>query len=157
MLLSTGDHVPADIRIISSVDLEMDESSLLNRRNPHAPKKPQNMRLGGGSGSNSKDSGLGEVTPLAERSCIAYMGTLVRNGKRTHGLWFALTKQVPDTRAWDWDRHCHRCTDRVWCHFLYNAGCACLVCCHPSKLILPMVHLRSTRSGLPFSYAWMSL
>lgn len=147
--LSTGDRVPADIRIISSVDLEIDESSLTGETIAR-PKDHKTCDLWkSGGGSNSKDSGLGEVAPLAERSCIAYMGTLVRNGELTYELWFALTK--PDTRAWDWDRHCHRCTDGVWCHFLYDAGRTFLVRCRPSELISYMVYFRLTRSGHPFN------
>lgn len=90
--LSTGDRVPADIRIISSVDLEIDESSLtgetIARQKDHKTCDLEKS----GSGPFSKDSGSGEVAALAERSCIAYMGTLVRNGKQTCALLFALTK-----------------------------------------------------------------
>lgn len=88
MSLSTGDRVPADIRITSAVDLEIDESSLtgetIARQKDH---KTCDLEKGGGS-SFPQDSGLGEVAPLAERSCIAYMGTLVRNGKQTPNYGF---------------------------------------------------------------------
>ena len=63
---TTGDRVPADVRMITAVDLEVDESSLtgetdarIKRTEPCAP-------------------GI----PLAERSSIVHMGTLVKNGER---------------------------------------------------------------------------
>ncbi|KAF8132000.1 hypothetical protein EV363DRAFT_1398374 [Boletus edulis] len=92
--LSTGDRVPADIRIISAVDLEIDESSLTGET--AARQKDHKACDLGKSASNSlsKDSGeLGEVAPLAERSCIAYMGTLVRNGHGT-GIVIAIGAQT---------------------------------------------------------------
>jgi P-type Ca2+ transporter type 2C len=61
---TTGDRVPADLRILAAADLEIDESSLTGettaRRKDVAP--------------------CAEGTEMAERACIAYMGTLVRNG-----------------------------------------------------------------------------
>jgi Ca2+-transporting ATPase len=66
---STGDRIPADLRILSAADLEIDESSLTGetttRRKDPAP--------------------CVEGTEMAERACIAYMGTLVRNGACFHG------------------------------------------------------------------------
>jgi len=63
---TTGDRVPADVRMLTAVDLEVDESSLtgetdtrIKRTEPCAPR-----------------------IPLAERSSIAHMGTLVKNGER---------------------------------------------------------------------------
>ena len=62
---TTGDRVPADVRVLTAVDLEVDESSLtgetearIKQMEPCAP-------------------GI----PLAERSSIAHMGTLVKNGE----------------------------------------------------------------------------
>jgi len=59
-----GDCYPADVRLFSAVDLEADESSLTGettaRRKGIAP-------CPGGA-------------EMAERTCIGYMGTLVRNG-----------------------------------------------------------------------------
>jgi Ca2+-transporting ATPase len=61
---TTGDRIPADLRLLTAVDLEIDESSLTGettaRRKDVAP--------------------CAEGTEMAERSCIAYMGTLVRSG-----------------------------------------------------------------------------
>lgn len=83
MSLSTGDRVPADIRIISAVDLEIDESSLTGETTARQKDHKTCDLQKSGTGSLLKDAGLGEVAPLAERSCIAFMGTLVRNGKQT--------------------------------------------------------------------------
>jgi len=85
--LSTGDRVPADIRIITAVDLEIDESSLTGETTPRL-KDTQPCVLGDADSFdvNASDIGHevegGESVALAERSCIAYMGTLVRNGRR---------------------------------------------------------------------------
>ncbi|EIW80478.1 calcium-transporting P [Coniophora puteana RWD-64-598 SS2] len=84
--LTTGDRVPADVRLASAVDLEIDESSLTGetrarRKDPatcefdydDGSRSPGNAGGGGGSGQ--------QPVALAERSCVAYMGTLVRNGR----------------------------------------------------------------------------
>lgn len=63
---STGDRVPADVRVITAVDLEVDESSLTGE-------------------TDARMKGVEPCAPgvaLAERSSIAHMGTLVKNGKR---------------------------------------------------------------------------
>lgn len=79
--LSSGDRVPADMRIITAVDLEIDESSMTGETN--ARRKDSNPCISPVSmsttfSSSSEDSG---DIALAERSCIGYMGTLVRNGR----------------------------------------------------------------------------
>ncbi|KAK9767949.1 High affinity Ca2+/Mn2+ P-type ATPase-like protein [Basidiobolus ranarum] len=66
-----GDRVPADVRIIESVNLEVDESNLTGENKPcqkhtNAIKDNQHTDL-----------------HIAERANIAFMGTLIRNG---HGL-----------------------------------------------------------------------
>lgn len=61
---TTGDRVPADVRLLTALDLEIDESSLTGETTAH--------RKG--------VAPCPEGTEMAERSCIAYMGTLVRNG-----------------------------------------------------------------------------
>ncbi|KAI6043477.1 hypothetical protein EDC04DRAFT_708816 [Pisolithus marmoratus] len=84
--LATGDRVPADIRIISAADLEVDESSLTGETAPRLKssypcdwKQPDSFA----DGTEDMDNGASrrESASLAERSCIAYMGTLVRNGR----------------------------------------------------------------------------
>ncbi|KAI0264186.1 hypothetical protein BC834DRAFT_924730 [Gloeopeniophorella convolvens] len=62
---ATGDRVPADVRLLAAADLEIDESSLTGEtdaRRKHPAPAPR-------------------AAPLAERACIAYMGTLVRAGR----------------------------------------------------------------------------
>ncbi|PFH52196.1 hypothetical protein AMATHDRAFT_57558 [Amanita thiersii Skay4041] len=81
---STGDRIPADIRLISAVDLEIDESSLTGETN--ARKKGTEMCSYQASGPSGKPDG--EAVALADRTCVAYMGTLVRNG-RGHGVVIA--------------------------------------------------------------------
>lgn len=62
--LATGDRVPGDLRLLTTLNLRMDESSLT-----------------GESTSVSKNTeSVDNETVLAERSCIAWMGTAVTNG-----------------------------------------------------------------------------
>ncbi|KIM31390.1 hypothetical protein M408DRAFT_65323 [Serendipita vermifera MAFF 305830] len=61
-----GDRIPADLRIIQATALEIDESSLTGETVP--------------STKSVTPCPPGAPVPLAERSCIAFMGTLVRNG-----------------------------------------------------------------------------
>ena len=63
---TTGDRISADVRILAAVDLEVDESSLTGE-------------------TDARIKGVGPCpleVPMAERSSIAHMGTLVKNGKR---------------------------------------------------------------------------
>jgi P-type Ca2+ transporter type 2C len=69
----TGDRVPADIRIVSCIDLEIDESSLTGEM--EARRKSNEMCF------NDETNAPGDPVALADRHCIAYMGTLVRNGQ----------------------------------------------------------------------------
>ena len=87
---TTGDRVPADVRLISAVDLEIDESSLTGetttRRKDTETCTPINVGNGYANGYGNgfgvtHPAAPGEPVALAERSCIAYMGTLVRNGE----------------------------------------------------------------------------
>lgn len=69
VLLSIGDRVPADLRLIEALNLRADESSLT-----------------GESVSVNKSIDPAEATaPLAERSSVAWMGTSVTNG-RAYGV-----------------------------------------------------------------------
>ncbi|XP_066570048.1 calcium-transporting ATPase type 2C member 2 isoform X2 [Amia ocellicauda] len=65
VLLSVGDRVPADIRLIEAVDLLIDESSF----------------TGEGEPCSKTDSPLPESEEPASLPNIAYMGTLVRYGR----------------------------------------------------------------------------
>ena len=77
---TTGDRVPADVRLISAVDLEIDESSLTGETRPAAKSTDAcPMRAAAPEHANAD---AGPAAALAERTCIAYMGTLVRNGMR---------------------------------------------------------------------------
>lgn len=69
-----GDRIPADLRLITAINLEIDESSLTGETHPASKNTPpcEASHLRGG-----------ETAALAERTCIAYMGTLVRSGKGT--------------------------------------------------------------------------
>jgi len=64
--LTTGDRVPADVRMVTAVDLEVDESSLTGETDARI-KQAEPCAPG---------------IPLAERSSIVHMGTLVKNGER---------------------------------------------------------------------------
>lgn len=68
-----GDRIPADLRIIESVDLSIDESNLTGENEP-VQKTSHHV---------SKESFNDQpysIVPISDRTCIAYMGTLVREG-----------------------------------------------------------------------------
>ncbi|MCB9813530.1 MAG: cation-transporting P-type ATPase [Pseudomonadales bacterium] len=67
VILKAGDAVPADIRIIESNNVSIDESTLTGESMP----------------SSKRADELKEDTPLAERTNMAYSGTLVIEGKLT--------------------------------------------------------------------------
>ena len=80
---TTGDRVPADVRLITAIDLEIDESSLTGETTARRKNTETCQLMGNGyaNGHAANGSAVGESVALAERTCIAYMGTLVRNGK----------------------------------------------------------------------------
>ncbi|KAI8820159.1 Ca-transporting ATPase [Fimicolochytrium jonesii] len=89
---STGDRIPADVRLATAHDLQIDESSLTGENEPCG--KHHDVVEG-----DSVD------LPLADRRNIAFMGTLVRNGHGsgivvgtgTHtefGMVFSMMKEV---------------------------------------------------------------
>ncbi|KAG2109397.1 uncharacterized protein F5147DRAFT_798654 [Suillus discolor] len=79
--LSSGDRVPADMRIIKAVDLEIDESSLTGETNARRKDSdPCVSQVSTSTTASGSPEDLGDIA-LAERSCIGYMGTLVRNGR----------------------------------------------------------------------------
>jgi Ca2+-transporting ATPase len=63
---TTGDRIPADVRLLTAVELEVDESSLTGETTAH----------------RKAVAPCPERTEMAERTCMAYLGTLVRNGTR---------------------------------------------------------------------------
>ena len=67
ILLRTGDRIPADVRLVEAVHLELDESNLTGESDPlptHAEPIP--VRPGA------------TVLPITERTNIGFMGSLVR-------------------------------------------------------------------------------
>ncbi|KAI7864906.1 PMR1-type calcium-transporting P-type ATPase [Spinellus fusiger] len=68
---TTGDRIPADCRLVSSIELEIDESNLTGE-NKSRKKKTQAI-----------DTSVYSEVALSERDNIAFMGTLVRNGHGT--------------------------------------------------------------------------
>lgn len=93
VLFTTGDRIPADIRIIHSADLSIDESNLTGENEPvhkHAEALDQD-----GKRTNNSTRPKSPMTPmyaseasgavgvdlrLNEQTNIAFMGTLVRSG-----------------------------------------------------------------------------
>jgi P-type Ca2+ transporter type 2C len=73
--LTTGDRVPADVRLVLAVDLEIDESSLTGETVARRKGTDACVFEVGGAGGRQEPVGL------ADRTCVGYMGTLVRNGK----------------------------------------------------------------------------
>ncbi|QSL64661.1 hypothetical protein MERGE_001963 [Pneumocystis wakefieldiae] len=65
--LSTGDRVPADLRISEAIDLGIDESSLTGETNVIYKN------------ANAISKGVYDI-PITERKCIAFMGTFVKHG-----------------------------------------------------------------------------
>ncbi|KAL3232831.1 Calcium-transporting ATPase 1 [Nakaseomyces bracarensis] len=68
-----GDRIPADLRIIECVDLTIDESNLTGETEP-VHKSPKAISR------ESFNDQPNSIVPVAERTNIAYMGTLVKEG-----------------------------------------------------------------------------
>ncbi|KAL5531798.1 PMR1 [Sanghuangporus sanghuang] len=105
---SVGDRIPADIRLVDAVDLEIDESSLTGETKP-ATKGTASCEMSSSSHRSNTVSG-GGTAALAERTCIAYMGTLVRNGhgkgiviatgeQTEFGVIFSMMQDVEEKRT----------------------------------------------------------
>ncbi|CAG8489855.1 15295_t:CDS:10, partial [Racocetra persica] len=88
-----GDRVPADVRLITAVNLEIDESNLTGETKPR--KKTIDVIISESS----------YVESIQERKNIAFMGTLVRNGHGSgvvvgtgnnteYGVVFSLVKEA---------------------------------------------------------------
>ncbi|EED93486.1 predicted protein, partial [Thalassiosira pseudonana CCMP1335] len=86
VMLSTGDRVPADVRLVDGVEMSVDESSLTGENSPVA-KTGLALSIMGGEGQG----GDGNVAPppLTEQTNVAFMGTLVVSG-RGRGLVIAV-------------------------------------------------------------------
>ena len=92
VIFSTGDRIPADIRITSAADLSIDESNLTGENEPalkqagviDRPQGAMRPHLYGRSTSPSYASPaagtVGADIRLNEQTNIAFMGTLVRSG-----------------------------------------------------------------------------
>ncbi|KAJ7033421.1 hypothetical protein C8F04DRAFT_624252 [Mycena alexandri] len=100
---ATGDRIPADIRIVGAVDLEIDESSLTGETEARR-KGTETCAYDGGV------RGPREAVTLAERGCVAHMGTLVRSGRGTgiviatgvgteFGVVFSMVQDVDDKKT----------------------------------------------------------
>ncbi|KZT27144.1 calcium-transporting P [Neolentinus lepideus HHB14362 ss-1] len=101
---TTGDRIPADVRLVSAVDLEIDESSLTGETTSRRKDAETCMHANGGA------IGAAEAAALAERTCIAYMGTLVKNGRGSgvviatgkdteFGVIFSMMEDVEERRT----------------------------------------------------------
>ena len=64
-ILETGDHVPADLRLIEALNLQVDESAL----------------TGESAAILKQSQPVAEQTDLADQRCMAWMGTAVTNGR----------------------------------------------------------------------------
>eukprot|EP00051_Salpingoeca_urceolata_P028423 m.486783 g.486783 ORF g.486783 m.486783 type:complete len:963 (-) comp24593_c0_seq1:242-3130(-) len=96
VVFSVGDRVPADVRLLEAVDLEIDESSLTGETHPllkQVDPLPE-----------------GQHEQLADRKNMAFMGTLVRHGRgkaivtataeqSEFGAVFHLMQSVTDTKT----------------------------------------------------------
>ncbi|CRG84622.1 Ca2+-transporting ATPase [Talaromyces islandicus] len=80
VLFTTGDRIPADIRITSAADLSIDESNLTGENEP-VSKFSEKLNAAKEPSSESPFYGVeGTNVRLSEQHNIAFMGTLVRSG-----------------------------------------------------------------------------
>ncbi|KAL9597386.1 MAG: hypothetical protein Q9219_005195 [cf. Caloplaca sp. 3 TL-2023] len=92
VIFSTGDRIPADLRIISAVDLSIDESNLTGENEPalkqsSVAERPTEIasasrldRPASPSYASPAAGTVGTDLRLNEQTNIAFMGTLVRSG-----------------------------------------------------------------------------
>ncbi|CZT11236.1 probable calcium P-type ATPase [Rhynchosporium agropyri] len=93
VLFTTGDRIPADIRVTKASDLTIDESNLTGENEPvritaearqsytHVRQRTNNLEPPGSPAYASAGSGtVGADTQLNSTTNIAFMGTLVRSG-----------------------------------------------------------------------------
>ena len=84
VILTTGDRVPADVRVIDSVELSVDESSLTGENKP-VDKTGMAIDVSVTAGDASGSTPI----PLTEQRNVVYMGTLIVAG-RGRGLVLAV-------------------------------------------------------------------
>lgn len=72
IMLATGDRVPADCRVVDSVELRIDESSLTGENHP-VTKTGEGLSMVAGS--------LAPTPPLSHQRNVAFAGTLVNAGR----------------------------------------------------------------------------
>jgi len=88
VVLSTGDRVPADVRLIDGVEVQVNESSLTGE---NAPVNKTGMALS--STQQHHQHGHHHPIPLTEQTNIVFMGTLVVAG-RGRGLVVAVGERT---------------------------------------------------------------
>lgn len=84
VILTTGDRVPADVRVIDGVELSVDESSLTGENKP-VNKTGMAIDVSVAAGDASGSTPI----PLTEQRNVVYMGTLIVAG-RGRGLVLAV-------------------------------------------------------------------
>ncbi len=92
VVLSTGDRVPADVRLIDGVEVQVNESSLTGE---NAPVSKSGVGLASviGAHHGHNNGGGDHPIPLTEQTNIVFMGTLVVAG-RGRGLVVAVGEQT---------------------------------------------------------------
>ena len=92
VVFSTGDRIPADLRITSCADLSIDESNLTGENEPTAKqsellesfkmhqRSPSSTRSASPTYASPATGTVGTDLRLNEQTNIAFMGTLVRSG-----------------------------------------------------------------------------
>lgn len=93
VLLTMGDRVPADLRVIEARELEVDESALTGEV---LPRKKTTAEI---PAANDEDASIND------RENTAFMGTLVRHGM---SIWAAVLTQRLRTRRCRGDRRADR-------------------------------------------------
>jgi len=134
-----GDRIPADVRLVTAVELEVDESSLTGETVPSRKGIEKCMVENGAPG---------ESVALAERTCVAYMGTLVRNGESNYTIYLRIYSFY--RRKGLWSRCWYWLSNRVWCYILHDARCKSI----SSSGVDPRFNQynnRLKRNGLPCS------
>jgi Ca2+-transporting ATPase len=95
VVLSTGDRVPADVRLIDGVELMVDESSLTGENSPVGKSGAALSFVSGMTSIDARGRGVNSPPPppLTEQTNVAFMGTLVVSG-RGRGLVIAVGERT---------------------------------------------------------------